>query len=88
MSAAAAPVLNDDSDVDDTTPRRSRLRLDTVDRVRRELVRLYRDGRDGRRDTQDVSRLANVLMIVVRCLEGADLEKRLGTLEAAAKERR
>jgi hypothetical protein len=87
MTAAQAVVLNDDADDGDTT-RRCRLRLDTVDRVRRELVRLYRDGRDGRRDTQDVSRLANVLMIVVRCLEGADLEKRLAVLEAAAKEQR
>jgi hypothetical protein len=87
MTPAEAPVLNDDADDGDTPRRSSRLRLDTVDRVRRELVRLYRGGRDGRRDTQDVSRLANVLMYVVRCLEGADLEKRIAVLEQARQER-
>ena len=47
MTPAEALALNDDAD-DDNTPRRpSRLRLDTVDRVRRELVRLYRDGLHG-----------------------------------------
>ena len=87
MTPAEAPVLNDDADDGDTPRRSSRLRLDTVDRVRRELVRLYRDGRDGRRDTQDVSRLANELMFVVRCLEGSDLERRIGLLEQQARER-
>jgi hypothetical protein len=87
VTAAEAPELNDDTD-DDDTPRRCRLRLNTVDLVRRELVKLYRDGRDGRRDTQDVARLANVLMYVVRCLEGADLEKRIAILEAAARQER
>lgn len=64
-----------------SAPRRSRLRLDTMDRVRRELVRLYREGRDGARDTQDVSRLANVLSIVGRMIEGGELERRLEALE-------
>jgi hypothetical protein len=53
-----------------------------MDRVRRELTRLYRQGRDGERDTQDVSRLANVLSIIGRMIEGGDLEKRLEALEA------
>ena len=62
-------------------PRRSRLRLDTLDRVRRELVKLYREGRDGLKDTQDVSRLANVLAIVGRLIEGGELEHRLEAIE-------
>jgi hypothetical protein len=50
--------------------------------VRHELVKLYRQGRDGERDTQDVSRLANVLAIVSRLIEGGDLERRIEALEA------
>ena len=88
MTPAEALALNDDAD-DDNTPRRpSRLRLDTVDRVRRELVRLYKEGRDGKRDTQDVSRLANVLALIARMIEGGQLEARIAALEAAAKEQR
>ena len=44
-------------------PRRTRLRLDSVDRVRRELIKLYRQGRDGERGTDDVAKLAGVLGI-------------------------
>jgi hypothetical protein len=87
MSVARTPESN--SDVDDgDAPRPSRLRLDTIDRVRREMAKLYRDGRDGRRDTQDVSRLANVLALIGRLIEGGDLEKRIGLLEQQAKDQR
>ena len=59
-----------------------RIRLDTLGRVRRELARLYVEGRDGRRDVADVSRLASVLAIVARLIEGGEIEKRLEALEA------
>lgn len=49
--------------------RRTRLRLDSVDRVRRELIKLYRQGRDGERGTDDVAKLAGVLGIVGRLVE-------------------
>ena len=88
MATLPAPALNDDADDADAPRPSSRVRLDSVDRVRRELVRLYKEGRDGKRDTQDVSRLANVLMFVVRCLEGAALEDRIAALERQAKEQR
>jgi len=87
MATVPAPARNDDMDDVDTPRPSSRVRLESVDRVRRELVRLYKEGRDGRRDTQDVSRLANELMFVVRCLEGSDLERRIGLLEQQARER-
>jgi hypothetical protein len=86
VTAAEAPELNDDAN-DGEPPRRCRLRLNTVDLLRREMAKLYRDGRDGRRDTQDVSRLANVLALIGRLIEGGDLEKRITALEQA-KERR
>ena len=52
------------------------------------MAKLYRDGRDGRRDTQDVSRLANVLALIGRLIEGGDLEKWIGLLEQQAKDQR
>ena len=87
MSTAAAVESSSDADDGDTPRAFSRLRLDTVDRCRRELVRLYRDGRGSRLDTQDMARLGNLLMCVVRCLEGSALEDRITALERQAKER-
>jgi hypothetical protein len=57
------------------------LRLDSVNRVRRELTRLYLQGREGHRDVAEVSRLANVLALIGRLLEGSELERRLEALE-------
>jgi hypothetical protein len=66
------------------TPRPPRVKLDTIDRVRRELARLYTEGRDGRRDVADVSKLASVLAIVGRLIEGGEIEKRIEALERDA----
>ena len=66
-------------------PRRTRLRLDSVDRVRRELIKLYRQGRDGERGADDVAKLAGVLGIVGRLVESDELEGRLDALERAAR---
>jgi hypothetical protein len=62
-------------------PPRLRLPLATIDDVKREMARLYREGKAGRRDVADVSRLANVLALLGRLIEGADLEARLAALE-------
>ena len=62
-------------------PPRLRCKLSTVKDVRGELARLYREGKAGQRDIADVSRLANVLSILGRMIEGADFEDRLQKLE-------
>lgn len=62
-------------------PARLRLPLATVGDVRRELARLYREGKAGKRDTSDVSKLANVLAILNRCIEASELEARVQKLE-------
>ena len=45
------------------------------------MARLYREGKAGLRDVADVSRLANVLSLLGRLIEGSDLEKRLTAIE-------
>jgi hypothetical protein len=62
---------------------RLRLRLTNIDDVKRELARLYREARAKRVDTQDASRMANMLSILGRLIEGADFEARLEALERA-----
>ena len=83
----AAPELLQSSNIAgfSEAPRRTRLRLDSVDRVRRELIKLYRQGRDGERGTDDVAKLAGVLGIVGRLVESDALEARLDALERAAR---
>jgi hypothetical protein len=68
---------------------RSRLRLDSLDRVRREMAKLYRAAAyDRTRDVNDASKLAHILTMIARILEGSDLEKRIAALEAAARQER
>ena len=64
-----------------STPRQ-RTRLDSMQRVRRELTRIYLDARDGERDVSDASKLGNLLALLGQSLiEGGDLERRLEALE-------
>lgn len=72
-----------DPERDDKPPARLRLPLATIEDVRRELARLYREGKSGRREVSDVSKLANVLMILSRVIEGSSVEARIEALEAA-----
>jgi hypothetical protein len=44
-------------------------------------VKIYRQGRDGERDVADASKLANILTMIARILEGSDLEKRIAAWE-------
>jgi hypothetical protein len=69
-------------------PGRCRLRLDSLDRVRREMAKVYRAAaHDRTRDVNDASKLVHILALIGRILEGSDLEKRIAALEAAARER-
>jgi hypothetical protein len=77
--------LIDDDDLAPPTPARAsaepRLRLDSLQRVRREMARLYVEGKRGKRDVSDVSKLAHVLALIGRIVEGSELERRLEELE-------
>jgi hypothetical protein len=67
-------------------PYERRTRLDNLDRVRRELSVLYDDGKRGKRDVVDVSKLANVLGLMGRLLEGGELRARIDAIEARLQE--
>jgi hypothetical protein len=74
-----------DSGEDTGPPARLRLKLKTMDDVKGELARLYREGKAGRRDISDVSKLANVLSIIGRLIEGVELAHRVEQLEERGK---
>jgi hypothetical protein len=91
MSATEAAEANDDADDNgEGTPLRPRcrLRLDTLDRARRELAKIYRAAAyDKTRDVSDASKLGHLLTMIARILEASDLEKRIVALEAAKEQR-
>src|SRR3954453_21898931 len=55
--------------------------LDTLGAVRAEAARLYRAGRRGELPAQDAGRLATVLALVAKLIEGGELEQRMTRLE-------
>lgn len=83
MAKRPSPEAKNGADLD-TNPRPRRIRLGSMIEVRRELARLYAEARAGEVATQDASRLANMLMILGRLIEGSDFERRLAELEKVA----
>lgn len=57
--------------------------LATVGAIRREAARIYREARDGTLPVEHASKLANILQIIARLVEGGDLERRIEALEEA-----
>jgi hypothetical protein len=58
-------------------------RLRNVRGCRRELARVYGMARDGVMDWGDASRAGQILLILVKMIEGFDIEQRLDRLERA-----
>lgn len=59
--------------------------MDTIEGVRNEIARLYRATRKSigdDLDAQSAEKLAYLLNCIARSIEGAELEKRIETLEA------
>jgi len=54
---------------------------DSVESVRGELARVYRDSRKGRISTGDGYRLSLMLATLARLIEQSDIERRLEELE-------
>ncbi len=61
---------------------RYRAKLDTMQDVRREMAKCYREARTGLVDVQDGTKLVWMLQAIGKVIEGSDLEKRIEILEA------
>jgi hypothetical protein len=61
---------------------RYRCKLDTLQDVRREMAKVYREARSEMIDPATASKLVWVLQAVGKVIEGSDLEKRVDALEA------
>jgi hypothetical protein len=69
-------------------PTPSRIDLKTIDDVRLEMARVYRDMRAGTVQTQDGTRLAYVLAQIGKLIESGELERRIESLELVLRQRK
>ena len=62
--------------------------LKPIGDVKRELAKLYWQGKHGTVPVADASKLANILSLLGRLIEGKDLEERISALEEHVKDNR
>ena len=60
---------------------RYRAKLDTINDIKREMCKLYRETRSGLVDVQDATKLTWCLQAVAKVIETSDLEDRVKQLE-------
>jgi hypothetical protein len=70
------------------SPTPQRINLSSLEDVRREMARVYRDMRNRIIDPQDGTRLTYVLAQLGKMYEMAEVEQRVNALELALKQRR
>ncbi len=63
------------------------LKLATIDDVRREMAKVYREARTGMTDTANSSRLVYMLTSIAKMIEIGQLEQRITILEENNNER-
>ena len=66
------------------TPARRKPQLTTLDGVRVEMARIYREAESGQRDTAEASKLTYILGQIGKVLEIVEIEVRLKALEVKA----
>jgi hypothetical protein len=63
------------------TPTPSKIKLNELEDVRREMARVYREARGGKIDSSEAGRLAYILTGIGKLIEATVIEKRLEHLE-------
>jgi hypothetical protein len=87
-SAPAKVTPNEPAAIDGRTlrllpiPGRRKAVLNSLEGIRREMARVYRDAESGRRDSSEASKLVYILGQIGKVLELTEIERRLTLLEA------
>ena len=63
------------------TPQRRKPQLTSLEGIRCEMARIYREMESGKRESQEGSRLVYVLTQIGKVLELTEIERRLTALE-------
>lgn len=59
-----------------------KIKLQTLEDVRREAARVYREARGGRLDTSEASKLSFMLQGIGKMIEAGQIERRIEALES------
>ncbi len=62
-------------------PTPAKIKLQTLEDVRREAARVYREARTGKLDTSEASKLSFMLQGVAKMIEAGQIERRIEALE-------
>ena len=81
MKRTTKTAATRDASASELVPTPRRINLDSVENVRREMARVYRDMRTGKIPSGEGTRLAFVLAQLGKLLETSVLEKRIEQLE-------
>ncbi|WON75151.1 hypothetical protein [Nitrosospira sp. Is2] len=63
------------------TPAPSKIKLNALEDVRREMAHVYREARDRKIDSSEAGRLAYILTGIGKLIEATEIEKRLSQME-------
>jgi hypothetical protein len=74
-------ITGEVSDLPPQKGHRYKCKLDTLNDVRREMAKVYREARTGILEVTDASKLTYMLGTIGKVIEGSDLEKRIELLE-------
>lgn len=70
----------------DPTP--PKIKLNSLEDVRREMATIYREARAGKMDIADTGRLAYVLTGIGKIIEASEIERRITELETLQEQRK
>lgn len=65
-----------------TDPTPPKIKLNSIEDVRREMATIYREARTGKMDIADAGRFAYVLTSIGKLIEAETIERRIAALEA------
>lgn len=64
------------------TPTPPKIKLNSLEDVRREMAGVYREARGGGMDASEAGRLAYILSGIGKLIEATDIERRLAQMES------
>lgn len=86
MSNTEPVIIDSESGLIETLPpekgQRYRVKLDTAERVRAEMAKIYREARSGKLDTSEMNKFIWALDRIGNMIKTTDLEKRIEQLES------
>jgi hypothetical protein len=79
--SAKFPAVTIDAASGTCTPTPPKIKLNSLEDVRREMATVYREARGGRMDASEAGRFAYILSGIGKLIEATDIERRIVQME-------